>query len=86
MKNFPLMPIRLKKVQIKKCTVGWPSRPNFTNPGMKDFTSKSDAVMLIVFLESIKLTMSQRENMLKGPKHEIFEIEFFYTNQACTDR
>ncbi len=24
--------------------------------------------------------------ILKGPKHEIFEIEFFYTNQTCTGR
>jgi hypothetical protein len=23
---------------------------------------------------------------LKGPKHEIFESEFFYTNQTCTGR
>ncbi len=64
MQNLPQSPIRLKKVQIKKCTVGWLSRPNFTNPDMKDFTSKFDAEMLIVFLESIKLTMSQRGNML----------------------
>jgi hypothetical protein len=39
------------------CTVGWPSRPYFTNSGMKDFTSKFYAEIIIVFLKSIQLTM-----------------------------
>ncbi len=42
------------------CTVGWPSRPYFTNSGMIDFTRKFDAEMWIVFLEAIQLTMSQQ--------------------------
>jgi hypothetical protein len=27
-----------------------------------------------------------QEFALKGPKHEIFESEFFYTSQTCTGR
>ncbi len=46
------------------CVVGLLSRPYFTNSGMKDFTNKFDSEMLIVFLESIHLTMSQRGNLM----------------------
>jgi hypothetical protein len=30
------------------------------------------------------MNLKYESNSLKGPKHEIFESGFFYTNQTCT--